>query len=144
MMIKVIAGEFTGLRCRLTMWECEKITKFWREVPHAIYDMLDINLPLHPKLFILGISPNYPIVQNKKKAQINICLLNAKRLIALSWKNVNKPHLGQWLREMSSCLSMEKITYILKGRRETFDSIWEPFILFMENMDMSEAPKRAE
>lgn len=67
------------------------------------------------------------------------CLLHAKRLIALSWKNVNRLHIGQWLKEMSSCMSMENITYILKGKREIFDSIWEPFIQFMENMDMFEA-----
>lgn len=126
------------------MWECGEITKFWREVSHAIFKMLGIHLPLHPKLFILGIYPTTPIIQTKKKALINMCLLQAKRLIALSWKNLNGPHIGQWLRGMSSCLSMEKITYILKGKREAFDSIWEPFIHFLENVDVSDALQGAE
>lgn len=55
------------------MWEREEIAKFWRGVSHAVYNMLDINLPLHPKLFILIL--------------INMCLLHAECLIALSWKN---------------------------------------------------------
>lgn len=56
-----------------SMWEREEIAKFWRGVSHAVYNMLDINLPLHPKLFILKL--------------INMCLLHAECLIALSWKN---------------------------------------------------------
>lgn len=86
------------------MCDCEEITEFWKEISHAIYNMLYINLILY--INCSYIYPIDPIFQNKKKAPINICLLHAKRLIALSWKNVNRPHLGQRLGEMSSYLSM--------------------------------------
>lgn len=42
------------------------------------------------------------------------------------------------------CLSMEEITYILKGKKEAFDSIWGHFIHFMENEDMSKGLQEAE
>lgn len=42
-----------------------------------------------------------------------MCLLHAKHLISLSWKNVYRPRIGQWIREMSYCLSMQNRTYNL-------------------------------
>lgn len=40
---------------------------------------------------------------------------------------------------VSFCLSKEKLTYILWGKKEPFDTTWELYIHFMENEDMSEA-----
>ncbi len=68
-----------------------------------------------------------------------MCLLQAKRLIALSWKNVQRPQVGQWLREMTNCCTMEtvdKITYILKGKSETFDRVWGPFTQLLGNVNV--------
>jgi len=47
---------------------------------------------------------------------IDICILQAKRSIAFYWKKMEKPPILQWTNNISFCLSMEKITYILKGK----------------------------
>ena len=44
------------------------------------------------------------------------CSLLAKRMIALSWQNINRVKISQWFRELYSCHRLEKITYALKGR----------------------------
>lgn len=87
--------------------------------------MLDIKLPLDPKMFIWGFYPPILVISRHKQIVMNMCLLQAKRSIALSLKNIQRPQEGQWLREM--LIAMEKLTYILKRKGETFDKIWGPF-----------------
>lgn len=53
-----------------------------------------------------------------------MCLLKAKHLITLTWKSVNRPDIKQWLRKMSSCLTMEKITDMVKGKQDTYVKVW--------------------
>ena len=67
-----------------------------------------------------------------------MCLLQAKRLISLAWKDVNRPSIGRWLREMSSCLTMERITYMVKDRQDTFTQVWGPFLNFVEQNDVGD------
>ena len=67
-----------------------------------------------------------------------MCLLQAKRLIALSWKNTNRPSIGQWVREMSSSLIMERITFMIRGKGETFNEIWGPFMRFIEQNEVGD------
>lgn len=67
-----------------------------------------------------------------------MCLLHAKRLTALYWRKIDRPKLGHWLRDMSSSLAIEKITYILKGKKELFEIVWTPFILYPEGADLSQ------
>ena len=47
---------------------------------------------------------------------LDLCLLLAKRVIALSWRSTSKPKLINWVKEISKTLPMEKITYIIKGK----------------------------
>lgn len=57
--------------------------------------------------------------------------MQEKCMIALSRKSVNWPRIGRWLREMSSHLTMEQITYIVKD-------IWGPFLDFVKQSDVGE------
>ena len=51
---------------------------------------------------------------------------------------MNRPSIGQWLKEMSSCLIMEKITYVVKGKQDTFREVWGPFLDFIEQSNIGE------
>ena len=42
--------------------------------------------------------------------------------------------MGQWLREISNCCSMEKITYILKRKNVTYDKVWGQFTQLLGNV----------
>ena len=79
-----------------------------------IFQIVSVKVSLHPKVFILGLYPINPHLKNQIKTPIDMCLLQAKRLIALAWTSVNRLCVAHWLREMY-CLTMEKITHTVKG-----------------------------
>lgn len=124
------------------MWDCKEIATFWCEISQIIHKMLAVKLPLDPKMFILGLYPPTLVISRNKQILMNMCLLQAKRSIALSWKNIQRPQVGQWLREMSNCYAMEKITYILKRKGETFEKIWGPFTHLLGNVSVSDLLQR--
>ena len=61
----------------------------------------------------------------------------AKRVIAIAWKEMDRPRIGKWFSEMMATLPIEKITYAVKGKQPIFDNIWGPFRNFLANKDLS-------
>ena len=115
------------------IWECGKVKTFWQDVVNMIDQILSKKLPLNPKLFILGLYPTIPLLQSKEFRFIDMCILQAKRIIALNWKSVDGPRIGMWVKEMASNMSMEKITYIVRRKLNVFDNIWGPFRYFLRH-----------
>ena len=68
-----------------------------------------------------------------KKSLIAMCLLEAKRCIARSWKKPTVCGVSEWLNGMTSYLALEKISYFTKNRIDSFWSIWKAFYNFLEN-----------
>ena len=62
-----------------------------------------------------------------------MCILQAKRIISINWKNVNGLRIGRWIKEMASNMTTEKITYIIRRKQHVFDDIWRPFICFLRH-----------
>lgn len=119
------------------LWQCPRVGEFWEEVRLNVQDILSIRLELDSKMFLLGL---YPVVHNIKRHEkifLNISFLQAKRTIALSWKSMGKPSIAIWFRELTSCLPLEKISYILKNKQETFQNVWGRFIHYIKNKDLS-------
>lgn len=119
------------------VWKCNKIQQFWREIKQALEIILGIKLALDPKLFILGIYPDGHRMSRKIITAIDLCLLLAKRVIALSWKSTSKPKFINWIKEISTTLPMEKITYTIKGKLSLFQNIWGPFMEYLECVDLT-------
>lgn len=65
-------------------------------------------------------------------------ILQAKRVIALTWKNIGKPSITQRFKEVSLCLPLEKITCTLKDKQEIFQKIWGCYIQYIKNKDLSD------
>ena len=103
----------------------------------SVQQILSIRLDLEPQLFLLGLYPKGHRIKRHEKMFINMCSLQAKRTIALSWKNFGKPTTAVWFRELTSCLPLEKISYTLKDRQEVFQKVWGRFINYMKNNDLS-------
>lgn len=114
------------------IWECEEISKFWKEVHNMIGKIINVSLPFGPRIFLMHL---YPKLKSKECIFISMCILQAKRLIALQWKSLEPPSIKRWLREMVLNMSMEKITYIIKGKGKTFEDVWNPFRSFIEKED---------
>lgn len=119
------------------LWQCSQIKDFWEEVKQCIEEILEIKLHLEPKMFLLGIYPANCNIRKKHRLFLDIGLLLAKRVIAIAWKEVDRPRIGRWLSELTTTLPLEKITYAIRGKQPIFDNIWGPFNNFLANKDLS-------
>lgn len=131
----------TLLHC---IWECQKLQTFWKDTLCLISRLTECKIPLEPKLCLLHIYPKEFVASVKKRKLIDFCLLQAKRVIALKWKDVQSPVPALWLKEMSSHLALEKLTYILKGKTEEFKDIWTPFLHFMDTLSIDSHEQRSD
>ncbi len=46
------------------------------------------------------------------------------------------PSISYWLKELSGCLVLEKLTYSLKKKSAKFQDVWSPFLSFLENYSL--------
>ncbi len=92
------------------IWECEEVRHFWKDVKGMIEKILDVNIPLSPLIFLFHLYPEEIKLKKTEYIFINICILQAKRLISLNWKSIYAPNIGRWLKEMVTNMLMEKIT----------------------------------
>lgn len=93
-------------------------------------------IPSCPKLCILGIYPDNCSLSTKERKMVDLCLLQAKRSIALCWKNVGCPSFDFWLTNLTSSLALEKLTYMVKKKASEFYNIWRMFLELIKNGDI--------
>lgn len=79
------------------------------------------------------------MLNSKEKKITDLCLIQARRLISLCWKDVKRPTIGRWLKELSACLVLEKLTYTMKKKSAKFKEIWNPFLAFWGDCGVEEA-----
>lgn len=120
------------------MWHCTKTALFWEEIKTIIENILSKQLVMEPKLFLFGLYPERQKYTKSERIFIDLGLLNAKKCIALFWKKTCRPSGIQWIRQMLSALPLERITYMLKGKLELFESIWSPFIDYTKRLNITE------
>jgi len=85
---KCNSAKGTFIHC---MWECDKIKAFWREINNMIWHIISVRLPLDPGLFIIGIHPDNWKINKDTQVLIDMCILHAKRFIAIYWKKIERP-----------------------------------------------------
>ena len=113
------------------LWDCPNIKSFWKDVLGTLSKIISATLPECPKLCILGVFPLTPRLNITKKRLV-FSLLQAKHTIAVFWKNPENPSINHWLKDLSHCLALEKLTFAIKGKPEVFHQIWGEFLEFLE------------
>lgn len=107
------------------MWQCKEVQVFWK-------DVLTMEVtPQDPKLCLLHIYPVISMCVPKKCKLINFGLIQAKKVIAMKWKDVGRPTSALWVKEMSVNLVLEKLTYIIRGKTKDFFYLWSRFLQFV-------------
>lgn len=97
-----------------------------------INKVININLTLSATTFVLHLYPLELSLRRREYIFIDMCLLQAKRLIALFWKKTEARGVTDCLKEMATNMAMEKITYIVKGQYRRFEEVWNPFLTFLK------------
>ncbi len=67
---------------------------------------------------------------------IDLCLLHVKRSIAMLWKKTNRPSITYWVRQMLTTFPLERVSYIRRKKQDMFEKVWEPFTVFVKNIDL--------
>lgn len=119
------------------MWECTEIQTFWKSILVMIGKLTEENVPCDPKLCLFHIYPVNFVVSASKRKLIDFSLLQAKRAIALKWKEMQGPSSILWIKEMTNNLAMEKLTYAVKGKLKDFYNIWTPFLCYCNQEDLT-------
>uniref|UniRef100_A0A8C6SR27 Reverse transcriptase domain-containing protein n=1 Tax=Neogobius melanostomus TaxID=47308 RepID=A0A8C6SR27_9GOBI len=127
--VKCSTEKGTLIHC---VWECPKLVAFWKLVVCTLSRIVKLQVPCTPKLCILGIYPKNFTVNTKHKTLINFGLLQARRMVALSWKETELSSTQSWLREMTTCITLERLTYITKGKAQEFEEVWTPLTDFLK------------
>lgn len=94
--------------------------------------MTEENVPCDPKIWPV----NFVVNTNKRKLT-DFSLLQAKRAIALKWKEIQGPSSILWIKEMTNNLAMEKLTCAVKGKLKDFYNIWTPFLRYCNQEDLT-------
>lgn len=85
--------------------------------------MLEIDVALEPKLFLLGIIPK-DVYNAEQRYTLRILLLVAKKMITVNWRDVKPPTIGQWTQRLKNVYLMERMTASLQLKMDTFDRRW--------------------
>ena len=119
---------FSSFHC---LWQCPRVREFWEEVRLSVQEILSIRLDLEARIFLLGLYPEGHRIKLQEIFFINICSLQAKRTIALSWKNFGKPAIAVWFKPHL----WKKILTLLRTDRRYFkmygvvpSNIWRTMI----------------
>ena len=110
------------------LWECSKIQRFWKDIINCMSEVFKMKIPVCAKLCVLGIYPKDFVSTKKQIKMLDFGLLHARRAIALNWKSMEGPSVKQWIKELSECIGLERLTYITKGKLEEFVLLWEPYM----------------
>lgn len=94
------------------------------------------DIPLDPGFFILGLYPEHHKYAKSERIMIDMCLLHAKRSIAMFWKKTNRPSITYWIRQMLTIFPLERVTYIRRRKQDMFEKVWGPFIVFVKSIDL--------
>uniref|UniRef100_G1KXY5 Reverse transcriptase zinc-binding domain-containing protein n=1 Tax=Anolis carolinensis TaxID=28377 RepID=G1KXY5_ANOCA len=94
-------------------WTCKKAKNYWKKIHETIQKVLQINIELDPKHFLLGM---INIEKDKdKEILFNYLIIAARIVYARYWKKKEIPELSQWLVKILEIMNMDKLTYLLKN-----------------------------
>lgn len=110
-------------------WDCPKLKKFWQEVQAEILTTINVNLPLDPIYYLLGLTPKGDMGKREVHL-IHILLLVMRKIITLSWLKPQTPTLNQWRERLEQVYLKEKITAKLHIKTDSFLALYAPVIAY--------------
>lgn len=115
----------TFLHC---MWECSIIQPFWRIILEYLGNWVRINLPVSPRLCLLGDRSQLHNISGREFSVIMVGITVAARTILKHWKTPKTPGLKEWVDAMIKTASYERmlnrINMVKKGKAPAWDNFW--------------------
>lgn len=118
-------------------WLCVKVQDFWIDFCSVLTKITRMSLPVDPEFCLLGNLRKIDKTLNKfQKHFLRIALAVARKCIAVSWKSDSPLSITKWYLEMNRCVPLEKITFSLRKRYNTFIEIWQPYLEYVDNVKL--------
>ncbi|KAJ1158094.1 hypothetical protein NDU88_010788 [Pleurodeles waltl] len=104
-------------------WECAEVYNFWEEVWRSIAEMIELELPLSPKIALLGYMDE---IQGPHRRLVGLLMLLAKRRVAMCWGQRRAPRRSEWLRDAAFCHDQLSVFWELMPEGSRPKDIWAP------------------
>ena len=115
-------------------WFCPALQNYWKDVFSTLSSILNYDLKPNPLIALFGTSNEVELYLNPtKRRTLSFAVLLARRAILLKWKGDDPPSHAQWLRDIMSCLDLEKIHYSVLNIDIKFQRVWGPFLDYFNN-----------
>lgn len=98
-------------------WNCTKIRLYWENVNAVIKNILGYEIPNTCPVMYFG---DIEDVVMRDLYLIKVLLAASKKAVTRNWLNVNTPKQEQWLEIVQDIFVMEKLTYLLRVKENTF------------------------
>ena len=97
--------------------------------------ILNLDLEPNPLIALFGTSGKDDMRLTPTKSRtLSFASLLARRAILLRWRDAAQPTHTQWLRDIMSCLDLEKIRYSVCDSSKKFQKVWGPFLKYFEKL----------
>lgn len=106
-------------------WDCPKLGNYWEGIRKELFSILNIDLPLTPQFYIIGVLPKGSW-ERKKLYLLHVLILIARKMITLLWLKPLPPTVLQWQERVKKVYLMEKITAHLHLKMDIFRIRWAP------------------
>ena len=100
------------------LWECELVHPFWEKIIEYLGKCLDIEIPVSPRLCLLGDQTQLPDVSKYDFAVIKVGLITAARNILRLWKSTSSPDPKKWKEDMAQVVSYEHMLLRLNNNKD--------------------------
>ena len=119
-------------------WTCPSLEKYWREVFQTLSLIVGLDMEPNPLIALFGTTDDVNVrLTPAKRRTLSFASLLARRALLLRWRNAAPPTHAQWLRDVMSCLNLEKIHYSICNSKEKFQKVWGPFLEYFHNLQTS-------
>ncbi|KAL0149606.1 hypothetical protein M9458_055133 [Cirrhinus mrigala] len=116
-------------------WTCPSLERYWRDVFQTLSLILNLELEPDPLIALFGTAGEDDMYFTAIKRRIlSFASLLASRAVLLRWKDAAPPTHAQWLRDIMTCLDLEKIRYSVCDSNKKFEKVWGPFLKYFENL----------
>ena len=116
-------------------WTCPKLCTFWQPIFETFSKIFAKKLAPSPFIALFGVTQIDSHLEMWERTMVAFCSLLARRLILLKWKDPAPPTYSHWVRETMNHIKLEKIRYTIRGSTRKFFNIWQPFLMFVEDME---------
>lgn len=109
-------------------WDCPILSNYWQNVQEEIKKCFQIDIPLEPLYFILGILPE-DLSENSDTDLLRTLLLIANKVITSLWLQPHPPTVAQWKERIQEVYSIERLTASLHLKIEAYIRKWTNVVL---------------